>query len=253
MNALFGKYFWFLFGGIWLAVGLGLTKGGIDEIGNERRYRAEGRVARATVIDKSLQRADREHSTRYLVKYRFTTEDGRPVTGSGAVDVHEWEALREGSPITVTYLANAPETQRIGASGGSGGGWVMLPIGLFFAAAGGGIVYWTGRRLAHDRRLLRTGTLTHGTVVKVIPSSVSVNRVPQWYVVYRYQDHIGRTHETRSRMLAPSAAHTWQPGDTGPVRFDRANPEDSLWVTAVNIGREATAVDGEDDRRPDRD
>jgi hypothetical protein len=253
VNAFFTKYFWFLFGGIWLVVGLGLAKGGLDEMANERRYRGEGRVARARVTEKSIQRADRDQSTRYLVKYRFTTEDGRPVTGSGTVDVHQWETLREGDPITITYLAAAPETQRIGDASGSGINWIMLPLGLVFASAGGGIVYWNWRRLAHDRRLLHTGTLTQGTVVKVVPSSVSVNRVRQWYVIYRYQDHIGRTHERRSRMLAPSAAHTWEPGDTGPVRFDRENPADSLWVTAVNIAREATAVDEEDDTLPDRD
>ena len=249
MTDFIGRYFWFLFGGIWLLVGLGLTKGGIEEMGKERRYRDEGRVARATVTDKSMERADRDHpSTRYLVSYRFTTDDGRRVTGRGTVEVHQWEALREGDPITVTYLAGAPEAQRLGDPGGTGGAWVMVPIGLVFTVAGGGIVFWNWRRLAHERRLRRTGVLVQGTVVKVIPTSLRINRVQQWQIVYRYQDHFGQTHETRSRALPPSLAHTWEPGDTGPVRFDRANPADSLWVTTANI---AHADDGGGEALPE--
>jgi hypothetical protein len=240
VTGFIGRYFWFLFGGIWLVVGLGLTKGGLDEMGKERRYRDEGRMARATVVDKSMQRADRDHpSTRYVVRYRFTTDDGRPVTGSTTVEVHQWETLREGDPITVTYLASAPETQRLADPSAGSGAWVMVAIGLFFAGAGGGIVFWNWRRLAHDRRLRRTGVLVHGTVVKVIPTSLRINRVQQWRIVYRYQDHVGRTHETGSGALPPSAAHTWQPGDTGPVRYDRAQPDDSIWVSAANVARAA--------------
>jgi Protein of unknown function (DUF3592) len=244
------RYFWFLFGGIWLVVGLGLTKGGINEMGKERRYRDEGRVARATVTDKSMQRADRDHpSTRYVVSYRFTTDEGRPFTGRATVEVHQWESLREGDPITVTYLATAPETQRLGDPNAGGGAWVMVAVGLFFAGAGGGIVFWNWRRLAHDRHLRRTGVLVQGTVMKVVPTSLRINRVPQWQVVYRYQDHIGQTHETCSRALPPSVAHTWHPGDTGPVRFDRANPADSLWVTAANIGH--ASPDGGEEALPE--
>lgn len=120
----------------------------------------------------------------------------------------------------------------------------LVTLADVFAGAGGGIVFWNWRRLAHERYLRRTGVMAQGTVVKVVPSSLRINRVRQWHVVYRYQDQMGRTHEARSRALSPNDAHTWHPGDSGAVRFDRTNPHDSLWVAPASIGHARDANGG---------
>jgi hypothetical protein len=67
-------------------------------------------------------------------------------------------------------------------------------------------------------------------VLEVKPSSTKLNSVRQWNIYYRYQDHLGQTHEGRSDPLPPDEAWAWQVGDAGIVRFDQQRPQDSVWV-----------------------
>jgi hypothetical protein len=89
------------------------------------------------------------------------------------------------------------------------------------------------------RRLLVEGVPAEATVTAVHETRVSVNRVRQWRIRYRYRDHLGQTHEGRSGYLSPHDVEDWREGDRGAVRFDRDRPEVSVWV-----GREAPASPG---------
>jgi hypothetical protein len=78
-----------------------------------------------------------------------------------------------------------------------------------------------------------------GTIVAIEPSNVSVNRVRQWNVRYRYADHLGRLHEGRSGPIAPEDAHAVTVGSVVDVRFDRAAPDESVWVRPPAVRRPA--------------
>lgn len=102
-------------GGIFLIVGVLLTVTGIQSASTETAYRKEGLTADAKVLDKLLERAKRgENSrTRYLVSYRFRSEQGKEMDGVTEVPVEEWEALEAGSSIRVLYLPDSPGTNRV--------------------------------------------------------------------------------------------------------------------------------------------
>lgn len=67
-------------------------------------------------------------------------------------------------------------------------------------------------------------------MTKVWATGTSVNRVHQWRLSYEFRDHLGLTRQGESELLAPDGAAAWEPGNTGPVRFDRERPQDSVWI-----------------------
>jgi hypothetical protein len=219
------------FGAAFLGIGLFIAVMGFQETRRERRYETRGEAINAVVVRKSIRPASRQGntSTRYEVTYRFTTEDGRALEGVDAVSVEQWESLDAGSPFRITYLPGAPGSSRAQGSGDLASGLVGIGAGSLFALVGGGLFVWSGRRLRREWRLLRTGEATQGSVVAVEPTNVRVNRVQQWRVRYRYQDHLGRTHEGVSGTVSPYEAGLVEVGGTLPVRFDRQRPEESTW------------------------
>jgi Protein of unknown function (DUF3592) len=229
---LSGRTFFWLFGGIFLVGGLGLLYGGIRDATQERTYSTEGETVEAIVVGKSIQRASREgnSSTRYEIAYRFTTSDGRTAEGVDAVTVEEWERLGPGGPFVVTYLPGAPGTSRAQRPPDMASALAPIGLGGLLAVIGGGVLVWSARRLRRERRLLREGLTAQATVVAIEPSSVSVNRVRQWNVRYRYSDHFGRPQEGKSAPVPPAAVEALAVGDTVEVRFNRERPEESLWV-----------------------
>lgn len=238
---LSGRTFFLWFGGLFLVVGLGLLYGGIQEARREGAYRAHGEVVDAVVTGKSIQRASRDGhaSTRYEVAYRFIAPDGRPVEGVDAVSVEEWESLGPGSRLKVAYLPSAPETSRAARSDRPTSAIPLMVLGGVLAAAGGAVVVRTAAKLLRERRLLRDGMPAQGTIVAIEPSNVSVNRVRQWNVRYRYADHLGRSHEGRSGPIAPEDAQAVTVGSVVDVRFDRAAPDESVWVRPPAVRRPA--------------
>jgi hypothetical protein len=61
-------------------------------------------------------------------------------------------------------------------------------------------------------------------------TSFSINRVPQWIIRYRYNDHRGRTYEGKSPYLSPQDVNVWKEGGTGKIKYDREHSDKSLWV-----------------------
>jgi len=238
---LSGRTFFLWFGGLFLIVGLGLLYGGIQEASRERAYRLHADVVDAVVTGKSIQRASRDgnSSTRYEVAYRFIAPDGRPVEGVDVVSVEEWERLGAGSRLKVAYLPSAPETSRAARSDRPTSAIPLIVLGGLLAAAGGAVFVRTAAKLRREWRLLRDGMPAQGTIVAIEPSNVSVNRVRQWNVRYRYVDHLGRSHEGRSGPIAPEDAQAVTVGSVVDVRFDRATPDESVWVRPPAVRRPA--------------
>ena len=116
-------FFFVLLGGVFAVVG------GV-KLSKELRYRRDGVRTLGTVTSKSIESAaDNQSSTRYLVGYRFATNEGATVEGRDEVDVDRWEELQQGSPFEVIYLSASPATSRATAS-------TELPLAVVFTATG---------------------------------------------------------------------------------------------------------------------
>jgi hypothetical protein len=128
-----------------------------------------------------------------------------------------------------------PESSRLRASNNDA--WiavsVFLTIGVVFTLLGGGLAWYDGRTVVRSIRVSRHGLPTQGTVLRVEPTSTTINRVRQWRLRYHYRDHVGRGQEGESHLLSPEEASVWHEGDTGAVRFDRERPQESVWMGPV--------------------
>jgi hypothetical protein len=71
---------------------------------------------------------------------------------------------------------------------------------------------------------------TEGTVFRAGPTDLSINRIAQWRIHYRFRDQFGRAYEGQSHPVSPEEGSAWKVGDKANVRFDRRRPENSLWL-----------------------
>jgi hypothetical protein len=230
------RHFGLIFGGIWLVAGIGVLIGGIAMWQHEERFAREAVTTEGKVLTRDIRTAHSSSSsgsstsTEYWVSYRFHAPDGITREGDSKVDVHVWERLQEQGPVTVSYLTSDPATNRVAGEPDRVGPAIMAGLGGFFSLAGGTIVLFSlGKRLSRAR-LLRGGMSAEATVTAVEETSFSINRVPQWVVRYRYNDHRGRTHEGKSPYLSPQEANNWKEGGTGKIKYDRERSDKSLWV-----------------------
>jgi Protein of unknown function (DUF3592) len=218
------------FGGIWCGVGLPFLIAGIFMAHTERTYQQEGHVIPGVVISKELRRATNNQGTSYRVTYRFTIPHEQLVEGHATVSRNTWDALTEEGPVAVRYLPQAPTTNRLEGESAWFLALIFLGLGSVFAPVGGVVLFKAVRRLRTERRLLRTGLVTEGTVTEVTETNVHFNNRRLWTIRYRYQDHLGKLHEGHSGYLDAEEATAWRMGETGTVRFDRQHPEHSLWI-----------------------
>lgn len=231
------RNFGLVFGGIWLVVGIPIAIGGYFMWQSEQRFAADAVSAEGKVLTRDIRTARSSSSsggsstsTEYWVSYRFQPSKGTPLEGSSKVDVHVWERLQERGPVTVSYLPYDPTSNRVAGSPDWVGPAIMAGLGGVFALAGGTIVVISlGKRLSRGR-LLRDGMSADGVITAVEPTNFSINRVPQWIIRYRYNDHRGRTHEGKSSYLSPQEANNWKEGDTGKVKYNREKSDKSLWI-----------------------
>jgi hypothetical protein len=205
---------------------------GVQEFQKEQTFRSQGLTAHAIVVEKSLVKAKRgeNRATRYVITYRFTTQAGEERDGSADVPVEEWERVERGQTIPVTYVPGVPDANRAQGNNEWIAALVFLCLGGVFVLLGGGLAFSDARALVRATRLSRHGLVTDGTVLRAEPTGTMINRVTQWRIVYRYRDHVGRSHEASSYLMPPEEAASWKDGDTGTVRFDRERPEISLWA-----------------------
>jgi len=107
----------------------------------------------------------------------------------------------------------------------------FLPVAFItmggIATSLGGFVLFGVKRI---ERLSKEGIVAEGTVFEIGPSWLSINRVRQWTIRFRYQDHMGKTREGQSGAISPDEASAWQVGDKGSVRYDHGRPQHSLWI-----------------------
>lgn len=224
--------FWLLFGGIFLVAGIVLSTIGAGMVWRDGRFASEAHRADGTVLGRSIRQASaaQDRRTEYLVRYRFTTTDGRLIEGDDTVSFERWEMLDEAGPIAVEYLPGDPAQNRA-----AGGGDVIIlystvGFGLLLLGAGLAITTWQLRRLRLTQRLWRDGLADEGTVVRVEPANVTFNKRPLFRLRYEYGDLAGARHDGTSGLLAWEDVEGWQPGDRGAIRYDPRRPEVSAWI-----------------------
>lgn len=130
----------------------------------ERQLAAEGRTARAELLRKDII-ADRASGSivrpGYRVHYRFTPEQGSPISASAEIDEALWRRLSPTDPLEVRYLGEDPAVHRVESQQRD----VVLPIvfgliGAVFAPLGlclmlgrspfpAGFADWVGRSPAY--------------------------------------------------------------------------------------------------------
>lgn len=79
----------------------------------EDAYAREGREANASVTGKAIVPGSADDPDQYRLSYSFATPDGRIFSGSAAVSPETYRQADVGDPVTVSYLASHPATNRV--------------------------------------------------------------------------------------------------------------------------------------------
>lgn len=228
--------FWLLFGGLWLGVGLLFAAvGGLVlwlESEREARLARDGAGASAVVLAKKVTGGGQNRERTFGIEYRFLGPDGAPREHAAKVDAATWRALSEGQAFDLRYVRDEPAIHAF-----AGERREHRVIGPLFAALGsafavaGALILWRARaRQALIERLRIEGMRVDGEVLDVGPTNFRINRIPQWAIRYRYRDHAGNVHESRTPPMAQEDARQWQPGDRGTVRFDTVHSKRHVWL-----------------------
>jgi hypothetical protein len=84
--------------------------------------------------------------SKHYVSYRFTTREGRTIEGRYDVLPSTWQDLKEGGPVTVEYLADSPDTNRIPDQRARSLIWTIMAFVFLAASAVLFIINWRRRR-----------------------------------------------------------------------------------------------------------
>lgn len=227
--------FWFVFGGLWLAIGaLFASVGGVvlwQYSTLDQRLARDGATVSGVVLSKSMQGGSNREPT-FRVEYRFRAADGTVTEKTAKVDGRIWDSLVEGEAVAVTYVRVAPRLNRIPGQAPEELilGSVFAGVGGLLAVAGAFILWRAATRRKFVDTLLREGARADAEVMEVAPANFRINWMPQWTIRYRYRDLAGKDHDGKTPPLAQEEARRWQPGDRGRVRFERDRPHRSAWI-----------------------
>lgn len=219
-------------GAVFCVIGAPFFALGSHEALGEVLFVRDSRPARATVVAKRILAAEpgKNSTTRYLIQYRFATDDGSPVERSESVPVERWESVEPGGALEVRYLRGEPERSRAASATDWAFAGIFMALGAVFCAVGAPLAYFGAKETTRQWRLWRTGIAAPATVTGIAASSTTVNGVRQLQILYRYKDSLGAAHEARSAPMSPAAASEWSKGTSGVARYDEHDPKSSIWT-----------------------
>jgi hypothetical protein len=198
----------------------------------ELRYAREAIIVLATVLERDFIPADRadNRTTRYRIRYRYAVEGVPPQELAEEVDVDRWEALLPGTQFDLAVLPGEGARPRgsglaemISVAGLVVMGGIFVPLGWLLGVS-------RLRRALRRVRVYWRGAEARGEVLEVVDTGTAINRVPMARMRFRYTDLKGMTHEGETGLLSPAEADSLEPGATGLVRYDMADPGISVWV-----------------------
>jgi uncharacterized protein DUF3592 len=215
------------FGAIFGAVQVGITV-------QEQRYAREGRLGDGLVVTKAIKHNRRggssSSSTEYRVAYRFTV-GGQTYEGEDGVSSEEWERLRELEPVQIQYVTSSPATNRIAGNTSTVLSYVFGVVGALAALIGVVLLVKSVGSAKTKARIWAHGADTEATVSSVEETNVKINKRPMWVVRYQYRDHTGQAREGQSDYMSAGKANAWKTGDRVPIRYDRDQPDLSVWLS----------------------
>jgi hypothetical protein len=221
------------FGMLFLVVGLEATR-------DEATWVRSATPAQGSVLGRDIRRASagNKESTKYLLKYAFTTVDHAAVTNQREVSVEQWEAAHEGAPLTIYYLPARPGDSRLAPGGDWNAPIGFTTLGTIFTVLGGVLAGLRIRRWWLVANLERRGTSAQGTLTNLASGNYRVNGVAQWHLFYTFTDQSGQRRDGVSDWMPPQVARRWKKGATGTVRYDPHDPTRSIWAAAEPGGPE---------------
>lgn len=198
----------------------------------ELRYAREAIIVPATVLERDFIPADRadNRTTRYRIRYRYAVEGAQPQELAEEVDVERWEALAPGRQFDLAVLPGEGARPRDSGLAEMTGVAVLVVMGGIFVPLGWLLGVSRLRRALRLARVYRRGAEARGKVSEVVDTGTAINRVPMARMRFRYTDLKGMTHEGETGLLSPAEAASLEPGATGRVRYDMADPGISVWV-----------------------
>lgn len=198
----------------------------------ELRYAREAIIVPATVMERDFIPADRKDNpkTRYRIRYRYSVDGVQPQEGAEEVGVDSWEARMPGSQFELAVLPGEGArprgsglAEKISIAGLVVMAAVFLPVGWYLGVS-------RLPRALGRLRVYRSGTEARAEVLEIVDSGIAINRVQMARMRFRFTDAKGVVHESETGLLSPAEANSLEPGMTGLVRYDEADPGISVWV-----------------------
>ena len=115
----------------------------------EGYYEKGGARVQGIVLQKTYSQGTRStggrggSSSKHYVSYRFTTKEGRTIEGRYDVLPGTWQNLKKGDPVTVEYLPDSPDTNRIPEQRARSLTWTIMALVLLVAS---GVLFIISRR-----------------------------------------------------------------------------------------------------------
>ena len=115
----------------------------------EDYYEKGGARIQGIVLQKTYTQGTRRpggrggSSSKHYVSYRFTTKEGRTIEGRYDVLPGTWQELKEGDPVTIEYLSDSPDTNRIPDQRARSMTWTIMALVLLVAS---GVLFIISRR-----------------------------------------------------------------------------------------------------------
>ena len=153
------------------------------------------------------------------------------------MDLERWEALTPASQFDLAVLPGEGARPRGGGLQEKTSIAVLVVLAGIFVPLG----WWLGvSRLRRVLKLVRVywrGTEASGELLEVVETGTAINQVPMSRMRFRYTDLKGVVHEGETGLLSPAEVDGLEPGATGLVRYDVADPDISVWVDLGGEGR----------------
>jgi hypothetical protein len=225
--------FLFIFGAIWLIVGVPFALVGLHMIKTEQRYQSEGITTQGTVTRKQVdthRNSDGNTSYSYVIDYTFKVADGSEQPGRTSVSSERYHSLTEQQQIDIVYLPGDISTNRIASEPRWVLGSIAIGAGVLALLIGVVALWYEIKQRRRIAKLLERGSITAGEIVDVSPGSLTINNVKQWRLHFTFRDTIGRTFNGQSEHMSPAAAQQWSAGQKGQVRYDQSDPNNNVWV-----------------------
>lgn len=229
--ALARRSFFLWFGAIWMTAGLGVLAAAIEDTRIQLAFRWSARVAQARVSGKQWLPAGQDRSTTsYRISYRFETDAGEPVESSAEAGVAAWEAAREGDRLPVEYLVDSPRVNRLAGHSRLAATLIPLLLGGLVGGAGMGLVAVNLRRIGRQHRIFTAGTPVDARITGIRASHFKRGSTHLCHIHYAFTTPTGQTFQGKSPPMHPRETDAYAAGDRVEVRYDPADPRQSVWT-----------------------